>query len=481
MSFLPFVDISVPTGLIPYACPFVSVCHYCARYGGWLWTGNYGGATMEGDYGGQLWRGDYGGATMEGDYGGVTMEGNYGGWLWRETMEGDNGGRLWRATMEGWLEGRLWRVTMERRLWRDDYGGATMEGRLWRGDYGGWLWRATMEGNYGGQLWRGDYRGRLWRVTMEGDYGGWLWRGLTMEVLDWRVTMEGWLWRVTMEGHLWRGDHGGETMEALDYGRTTIEGLDYAGRLWRGLTMEGQLWRKEIICFSLVIFQRLSAILEKYSDEHFRWKFETAINWIWNLEILSFPMMYDSHSPSQWYHLVNFWSLYHGLYGGWLWRGNYGGTTMEGDYGGQLWRGDYGGATMEGKLWRRLTMEGQLSRGLTMEGDYEGAWLWRGNYGGRKSSAFLLVIFQRLSAILEKYSDEHFRWKFETAINWIWNLEILSFSMMYDSHSPSQWYHLVNFWSLYHGLRVFPMDGCYLSVKQQLITARGQRNKLARF
>ena len=36
------------------------------------------------------------------------------------------------------------------------------------------------------------------------------------------------------------------------------------------VTMEGQLWRKEIICFSLVIFQRLSAILEKYSDEHFR-------------------------------------------------------------------------------------------------------------------------------------------------------------------------------------------------------------------
>ena len=52
-----------------------------------------------------------------------------------------------------------------------------------------------------------------------------------------------------MEGRLWRGD----------YGR----------RLWRA-TMEGRLWRKEIICFSLVIFQQLSAILEKYSDEHFR-------------------------------------------------------------------------------------------------------------------------------------------------------------------------------------------------------------------
>ena len=48
---------------------------------------------------------------------------------------------------------------------------------------------------------------------------------------------------------------------------------------------------------------------------------------------------------------------------------------MEGDYGGQLWRGDYGGVTMEGQLWRHLTMDnyGQLSRGLTMEGDYEGA------------------------------------------------------------------------------------------------------------
>ena len=106
-----------------------------------------------------------------------------------------------------------------------------------------------------------------------------------------------------MEGWLWRGNYGGAlTME---------------GQLSRGLTMEGQLWRKEIICFSLVIFQRLSAILEKYSDEHsdehFCWKFETAINWIWNLEILSFPVTYDSHSPSQWYHLANFWSLYHGL------------------------------------------------------------------------------------------------------------------------------------------------------------------------
>ena len=37
---------------------------------------------------------------------------------------------------------------------------------------------------------------------------------------------------------------------------------------------------------------------------------------------------------------------------GQLWRGDYGGVTMEGDYGGQLWRvtmeGDYGGVTMEG-------------------------------------------------------------------------------------------------------------------------------------
>ena len=38
----------------------------------------------------------------------------------------------------------------------------------------------------------------------------------------------------------------------------------------KGLDYGGQLWRKEIICFSLVIFQLLSAILEKYSDEHFR-------------------------------------------------------------------------------------------------------------------------------------------------------------------------------------------------------------------
>ena len=29
---------------------------------------------------------------MEGDYGGVTMEGYYGGQLWRATMEGDYGG-----------------------------------------------------------------------------------------------------------------------------------------------------------------------------------------------------------------------------------------------------------------------------------------------------------------------------------------------------------------------------------------------------
>ena len=211
----------------------------------------------------------------------------------------------WRMAMEG----QLWRVTME-----GNYGGVTMEGRLWRGDYGGQLWRgdygrATMEGDYGGVTMEGDYGGWLWRETMEGDYGGRLWRGNYGG-----ATMEGRLWRATMEGRLWRGDYGRETMEALDYGRTTIEGLDYGGRLWRGLTMEGQLWRKEIICFSLVIFQQLSAILKKYSDEHFRWKFETAINWIWNLEILSFPMMYDSHSPSKWYHLVNFWSLYHGLW-----------------------------------------------------------------------------------------------------------------------------------------------------------------------
>ena len=58
---------------------------------------------------------------------------------------------------------------------------------------------------------------------------------------------------------------------------------------------------KEILCFSLVIFWWMSAIWEKCSDEHFRWKFETAISWIWNLEIVSFPMMYDSNSPSQWY------------------------------------------------------------------------------------------------------------------------------------------------------------------------------------
>ena len=38
----------------------------------------------------------------------------------------------------------------------------------------------------------------------------------------------------------------------------------------KGLDYEGQLWRKEIHLLSLVIFQRLSAILEKYSDEHFR-------------------------------------------------------------------------------------------------------------------------------------------------------------------------------------------------------------------
>ena len=217
--------------------------------------------------------------NMEGGYGGATMEGQ----LWRATMEGDYGGQLWRVTMEG------------------DYGGW-----LWRGD-----WKATMEGDYGGRLWRATMEGWLWKATMEGDYGGQLWRGnyggVTMKVLDYG----GWLWR----GWLWRGDYGGETMEALDYGRTTSKGLDYGERLWRGLTMEGKLWRKEIICFSLVIFQRLSAILERYSDEHFHWNFETAINWIWNLEILSFPMMYDSHSPSQWYHLVNFWSLYHGLKG----------------------------------------------------------------------------------------------------------------------------------------------------------------------
>ena len=72
---------------------------------------------------------------------------------------------------------------------------------------------------------------------------------------------------------------------------------------------------------------------------------------------------------------------------------------MEGNYGGQLWRGDYGGVTMEGKLWRRLTIEGQLSRGLTMEGKLR----------RKEIICFSLVIFQRLWAILEKYSDEHFR------------------------------------------------------------------------
>ena len=56
----------------------------------------------------------------------------------------------------------------------------------------------------------------------------------------------------------------------------------------------------------------MSAIFKKCSDEHFRWKFEIAISWIWNLEISSFSMMYDSNSPSQWYP----WSmLYHGLWG----------------------------------------------------------------------------------------------------------------------------------------------------------------------
>ena len=39
---------------------------------------------------------------------------------------------------------------MEGHLWRGDYGGLTMEGRLWR---------ATMEGDYGGRLWRADYGG----------------------------------------------------------------------------------------------------------------------------------------------------------------------------------------------------------------------------------------------------------------------------------------------------------------------------------
>ena len=203
-------------------------------------------------------------------------------------MEVDYGGWLGRATMEGWL-------------WRGNYGGwlwrATMEGRLWRGDYEGWLWRA-----YGG----GDYGG----VTMEGNYGG-----ETMEVLDYG-------------GWLWRGDYGGG-----NYGGAWLWKDNYRGAwLWRA-TMEGHLWRKEIICFSWVIFQRLSAILEKHSDEHFRWKFETAINWIWNLEILSFPMMYDSHSPSQWYHLVNFWSLYHG-YSRVGWKGDVGSARYEPNHNG---------------------------------------------------------------------------------------------------------------------------------------------------
>ena len=39
-----------------------------------------------------------------------------------------------------------------------NYGGATIEGRLWRVT-GVRLWRATMEGNYGGRLWRSDYGG----------------------------------------------------------------------------------------------------------------------------------------------------------------------------------------------------------------------------------------------------------------------------------------------------------------------------------
>ena len=39
-----------------------------------------------------------------------------------------------------------------------------------------------------------------------------------------------------------------------------MKGLDCGGA-----TME----ERNHICFSLVIFQRLSAILEKYSDEHF--------------------------------------------------------------------------------------------------------------------------------------------------------------------------------------------------------------------
>ena len=32
------------------------------------------------------------------------------------------------------------------------------------------------------------------------------------------------------------------------------------------------------------------------------------------------------------------------------------------------------------------------------------------------------------------------------------NLEILSLAMMYDSNSPSSWYHLADFWLVYHGL-----------------------------
>ena len=47
--------------------------------------------------------------------------------------------------------------------------GGYMEGQLWRGDYGGaWLWRVTMEGDYGGATMEGDYEGE----TMEAlDYG----------------------------------------------------------------------------------------------------------------------------------------------------------------------------------------------------------------------------------------------------------------------------------------------------------------------
>ena len=43
------------------------------------------------------------------------------------------------------------------------------------GDYGGRLWR----GDYGGTTMEGDYGVRLWRATMEGNYGG-----VTTEVLD---------------------------------------------------------------------------------------------------------------------------------------------------------------------------------------------------------------------------------------------------------------------------------------------------------